>query len=220
MASRSAGYWDMAMEIDAYLSQMTQNRALFERRIMTTEISDAERAAFAGRPLRILALTEDFCGDSAQFIPPVVRLAQELDNVEVRLLLRDQHREFASGYVRKDGYQAIPVLILLTEVGDEIGYLVERPARVNDALAAETRRFAKANTHLDGINRTYDKMAPETRTAVRENADRYRDANQDQWTSWLLEDLRALLAQPISERVVTTDQRGVAFRVGGDADGR
>ena len=196
MAGKAADYWDAAMDPGAYLKQMTQKRELFERRIATTAFTDAEREAFQGRPLRILALTEDFCGDSAQFIPPLIRLAEELDNVEIRLLLRDQHREFVSGYVREDGYQAIPVLILLSENGDEIGYLVERPARVNDALATETRRFASENPHLEGVNRTYDKMAPETRLAVRDNSDRFRDGRQDEWTRWLLEDLSAIVAQP------------------------
>jgi hypothetical protein len=205
MAGRAAEYWESAMDAEAYLNQMTQRREQFDRRITATELSNAEREAFSGRPLRILTLTEDFCGDSAQFIPPVIRLAQELDNVEIRLLLRDQHRELASGYVRKDGYQAIPVLILLTEDGEELGNLVERPARVNEALAAETRRFATENPHLKGVNRTYDKMAPETRTAVRDNSERFRDVNQAEWTRWLLEDLAAIVVQPVATTAAIAD---------------
>lgn len=202
MASKAADLWDTAMSAEAYMAQMTQKRDLFDRRIVTTTISDDERAAFSGRPLRFLVLTEDFCGDSAQFIPPVIRLAQELEKVEIRLLLRDTYREFASGYVRKDGYQAIPVLILLADDGEEIGYLVERPARVNDELAAETRRFARENPQLDGVNRTYDKMPPETRAAVRANSDRFRDGRQGVWTRWLFEDLAAIVAQvPVARAV-------------------
>ncbi|MGH9172907.1 MAG: thioredoxin family protein [Vicinamibacterales bacterium] len=189
MTMRAGDYWENALSVQAYLDQMTQNRDLFERRIETTQITAAEREAFRGDLLRFLVLTEDFCGDSAQFIPPVIRLARELPNIEVRLLLRDQHRELGSRYVRKDGYQAIPVLIVLNAAGEELGYLVERPARVNAELAAETRRFAKENARLDGVSRTYDKMAPETRAAVRANANRFRDAQQARWSHWLLEDL-------------------------------
>jgi hypothetical protein len=189
---RAAIYWDGAMDAATYVAQMTQKRELFERRIAETVITDDARAAFAGESLRFLVLTEDFCGDSAQFIPPVIRLAQELPNVEVRLLLRDQHRDLAGQYRRADGYQAIPVLILLDADGDELGYLVERPACVYDELAAETRRFALANPHLEGINRTYDKMAEATKLAVRANADRFRDTQQAAWTHWLFEDLAAI----------------------------
>ncbi|HEX5167335.1 MAG TPA: thioredoxin family protein [Thermomicrobiales bacterium] len=196
MARSAADYWDEAMDAGAYIQQMTQNRELFERRIAATTIGASERAAFSGRPLRVLALTEDFCGDSAQFIPPVIRLAQELDNVEIRLLLRDRYRELASGYVRKDGYQAIPVLILLAEDGEELGYLVERPARANDALASETRRFARENPQLEGVQRTYANMPEETKAAVRANSNRFRDGQQAEWTGWLFEDLAAIVAQP------------------------
>jgi hypothetical protein len=194
MVSEAARYWDTALHVDEYLSQMTKNRELFERRIHSTTINDVEREAFSGAPLRILVLTEDFCGDSAQFIPPVIRLAQELDNVEIRLLLRDQNRQLASGYVRKDGYQAIPVLILLAGDGAEIGHLVERPSRVYDALAAETRRFAREHPELVDVNRTYDKMAPETQAAVRSNSNRFRDTQQAEWTRWLFEDLAEFVA--------------------------
>lgn len=189
IVSEAARHWDVAMDVATYLSQMTRNRELFDRRIRSTEISGATPEAFSGEALRFLVLTEDFCGDSAQFVPPVIRLGQELDNVDVRLLSRDRNPELASGYVRKDGYQAIPVLIVLADDGSEIGYLVERPARVNDELSAETRRFARENPNLEGVTRTYDKMPPETRAAVRANADRYRDAQQTTWTRWLFEDL-------------------------------
>lgn len=189
-----ADFWDGAMTIDQYLAQMTQKRDLFERRIHETTITDADRETFGRMPLRVLALTEDFCGDSAQFIPPVAALARELDNIDLRLLLRDQHRELASSYRRKDGYQAIPVMILLDAAGEELGYLVERPQRVNDELAAETRRFAQAHPELEDVNRTYDRMPPETRAAVRANSERFRDTRQVPWTRWLFEDLAAIVA--------------------------
>lgn len=195
---RAADYWDQAMDVPTYVGQMTMNRETFARRIDETAIDEATRAAFAERSLRVLVLTEDFCGDSAQFIPPVAKLAQELATIEVRILLRNEARELADQYRRKDGYQAIPVFIVLDAGGGEIGYLIERPQRVYDALASETRRFAQDNPHLDGITRTYDRMPDETRHAVRANADRYRDGEQAAWTRWLFEDLAALVARPMA----------------------
>lgn len=133
------------MDTETYVNRMTLNRELFERHITEAEITNAHRAAFGELPLRFLAITEDFCGDSAQFLPSIARLAQEVDNVEMRFLLRDAHRELASGYRRKDTYQAIPVIIVIGDNGNELGYLIERPARVYHAMAVETRRFARQN---------------------------------------------------------------------------
>ena len=152
---RAADFWDQALSYDAYVDQMRENRDLFERRLPVTEVTDVERSALGADPLRILILTEDYCSDSAQFIPAVGKLARELDNVDVRLLLRNEHRDLAEGYVRKDGYQAIPVFIVLDDDGHELGYLIERPQRVYDELAAETRRFAQAHPELEGANRAY-----------------------------------------------------------------
>lgn len=192
---RAAEYWEQAMDAHVYLARMTQRREEYQRGIAEAVIPDAARAAFAGRPLRVLVLTEDFCIDSAQFVPPLLRLAQELDTLEVRFLLRNEHRDLAAQYLRWDGYQPIPVLIFLDADGEEIGALIERPRRMYDEMAAETRRFARENPHLEGVNRTYQQMPPETRAAVSANMEAFRTANAARYIGWLWEDLVALLAR-------------------------
>ena len=172
---------------------MRENRDLFERRLPATEITDAERTRPGADPLRILILTEDYCGDSAQFIPAVGKLARELDNIDVRLLLRNEHRDLAANYVRKDGYQAIPVFIALDAEGHELGYLIERPQRVYDELAAETRRFAQAHPELEGANRAYANMPAETKSAVFAHSNSFRDTQQARWTRYFFEELAELV---------------------------
>lgn len=191
---QAADYWAQALEFDDYLAQMTLNQELFRANYERTALTEDERAAFAGAPLRFLVLTEDFCGDSAQFIPVIGRLAHSLDNVEIRILHRDQHRELADNYRRKDGYQAIPVFVLLDAAGDELGFLIERPERSNNAMIAETTRFAAENAHLEGIRRTYQNMPEATRKAVSDNMRSWRARQQEQWTRWLLDDLSQIVA--------------------------
>lgn len=192
---RAADVWDRAMTFDEYVAQMTQNRERYQENFEATEITQQDRERFGGQPLRFLVLTEDFCGDSAQFVPPLGKLAHELDNVDIRVLLRDQHHELAENYRRADGYQAIPVIIMLDEDGNELGYLVERPNRVNEQMAAETRRFAQENSHLDGIRRNYDRMPEETRQIVKQHNLTWRWTQQAEWTRILFEDLGEMLDQ-------------------------
>jgi hypothetical protein len=189
----AADYWDQALTYEAYVAQMRENRDLFERRLPATDVTAAERSALGGEQLRILILTEDYCGDSAQFIPAVGKLARELDNIEVRLLLRNEHRELAANYLRKDGYQAIPVFIVLDAAGHELGYLIERPQLVYAELAAETRRFAQAHPELEGANRAYANMPAETKAAVLANSNRYRDTQQARWTRYFFDELAELV---------------------------
>jgi hypothetical protein len=202
---QAAEFWDQAMDAETYLGQMQQRHDEFVRRIGETEITEADRETFGGDPLRILAITEDWCNDSAQFLPPLVRLDSELPNVEIRFLSRDAHRDLASGYRRKDGYQAIPAIILLDGHGNELGSLIERPQRVYTDLAAETRRFVADNPHLEGAKRTYDKMPDETRRLVKANSDRFRDTRQPQFTRWLFEDLAGILARARAQQPHAAD---------------
>lgn len=197
----AAERWPQATSVDDYIALMEQNRERYLENIERTEITATDREVFGREPLRILVLTEDWCGDSAQFIPVIARLAREVPTVEVRILRRDQHRDLNALYPRKDGYLAIPVLIVMDKDLNVLGVLVERPERATEEIAAETRRFQLANPHLPGINRTVDRMPEETRAAVKANIARWRVGQQDRFARYLLEDLAALIQRARSERV-------------------
>ncbi len=192
-ARTAADLWDEALLPDQYVARMTQNQEVFTKRIAETQLTDDDRQIFSSKPLRLLLLTEDFCGDSAQFLPPLVRVSEQIPTVEVRFLLRDAYQDVAAAYVRQDGYQAIPVVIALDEDGHELGHLVERPQRVYDALASETRRYVLDHPELEGGNRTYQNMPPETRQALLENSLVVREKHQQEWARWMLEDVAAIV---------------------------
>ena len=185
----AADRWEQAMTPDEYMSQMVENRERFESNIARTRIMPGDWAAFGQEPVRILVLTEDWCGDSAQFVPMVVKLAQEIPTVEVRILRRDQHTDLADRYRRKDGYQAIPVFIVLDSEMHELGALIERPERATAEIVEERKRFLAAHPELPGANRAFDRMPEETRQALKEHIAGWRDGQFDRWTRYLMEDL-------------------------------
>lgn len=191
--TQAAERYAEAMTVEEYIAQMHQNRERFVANIEQTEISEHDRAVFGREPLHILVITEDWCGDSAQFVPVIARLAQEVPSVELRVLRRDLNLELAAGYPRQDGYQAIPVLILLDAKMHEIGALIERPARVTEEMAAETRRFQREHPELPQINRNVDRMPPETRAAVKANIAEWRAGQQDRFARYLLDDLAEIV---------------------------
>lgn len=61
-----------------------------------------------------LVLTEGWCGDAAQNIPYLNKLAEENPNIELKLVLRDQNIELMNDFLTNGG-QAIPKLISLDE---------------------------------------------------------------------------------------------------------
>lgn len=189
----AAERWNQAMHADDYIAQMTKNRERFLENIERAEITDEDRARFGRQPLHVLVLTEDWCNDSVQFVPMLLRLAREVPGIEARFLRRDLNLDLADGYRRKDGYQAIPVFILFDGDMREFGFLIERPVRVSKEIAEETRRFQQAHPDLPGINRTIDRMPDETRALVKANNARWRVDFFERWQPYFFDELWSLV---------------------------
>lgn len=74
-----------------------------------------------------LVLTEAWCGDAAQNIPAIVKMAEETDNIDIRFILRDEHLDIMDEYLTNGG-RSIPKLICLDVNSlEEIGTWGPRP---------------------------------------------------------------------------------------------
>ena len=188
-----ADRWAAAMPIEAYVAQLLRkHRGRFARNPERTVVPHDLRARFLGRPLRVLVLTDPWCEDSAQLLPMVWRLAQEVEGVELRVLRASEHRDLADRYPTPRGHPAIPVFVVLGEDLRELGALVERPARATAEMATETRRFQQEHADLAGVRRTVERMPEETRAVLERHLDSWREGQHDRWTRYLLEDLAAI----------------------------
>lgn len=74
-----------------------------------------------------LILTEGWCGDAAQNIPVIQKIADESDQITTRYILRDEHPEVMDKYLTNGG-RSIPKLVCLNaETLEEIGTWGPRP---------------------------------------------------------------------------------------------
>lgn len=74
-----------------------------------------------------LVITEAWCGDAAQNIPALVKMAEETDNIDIRFILRDQNLDIMDEYLTNGG-RSIPKLICLdSETLEEVGTWGPRP---------------------------------------------------------------------------------------------
>ena len=200
-----ADRWAAAMPIEAYVAQLwRKHRARFARNRERTTVPDDLRARFRARPLRLLVLTDPWCEDSAQLVPIVWRLAQEIEGVDLRVLRASEHGDLVGRYPTARGHPAIPIFVVLDSDLCELGALVERPARATAEMAAETRRFQQEHGDLAGVRRTLERMPEETRAMLKRYSDGWRDAQHERWTRYLLEDLAAIVGGE--------DRRSVAER--------
>ncbi|MEN2768333.1 thioredoxin family protein [Ornithinibacillus xuwenensis] len=69
--------------------------------------------------LRVIVLTEDWCGDAMMNVPILLRLAEKT-GVEVRMLLRDQNLELMDQYLTNGKSRSIPIFIFIDETGNEV----------------------------------------------------------------------------------------------------
>lgn len=74
-----------------------------------------------------LILTEAWCGDAAQNLPAIQKIADLNDNIEVRYLLRDENLDIMDAYLT-DGGRSIPKLIVLDAKLNELANWGPRPA--------------------------------------------------------------------------------------------
>lgn len=99
------------------------------------ELSDALQAEVAAVavPWTWLVLTEAWCGDAAQSVPVMAKIADASPYITLRLLLRDEHPELMDAYLTH-GSRSIPKLICLTEDHQEVGTWGPRPAEAQQVI--------------------------------------------------------------------------------------
>ena len=79
------------------------------------------------RKMTFLVITEGWCGDAAQNVPVVNKLAKQNDSIDLKLILRDENLEIMDAFLTNGG-RSIPKLIALdTETLDVIGTWGPRP---------------------------------------------------------------------------------------------
>jgi hypothetical protein len=115
---------------EAMTHYATLNRQRMQRLSKTIELSDDIRSAARnlGREMFWLVITEGWCGDAAQNIPAIEKIAAESVNIETRYILRDENPELMDRFLT-EGARSIPKLIALDAATLEVlGSWGARPA--------------------------------------------------------------------------------------------
>ena len=98
---------------------------------------------------KLLVIAADWCGDAANTVPVVARLADLVKGMELRILVRDTHPEVMNAYLT-NGTRSIPIVIGLNDSFGELGQWGPRPAALQDwvlshkTLMPSPQRYAYA----------------------------------------------------------------------------
>lgn len=127
---------------EAMLDYTKMNIQRMNRLDKTIEINEEIRTDLATIPdqLNWLVLTEAWCGDAAQNIPILSKMANASSKIHLRFLLRDENLDVMDKYLTNGG-RAIPKLIILDQYFNEIASWGPRPSEVQN-MVLENKRTA------------------------------------------------------------------------------
>ena len=186
--------FEQGLTPEQFIERMEVNKERFVDNIRANTFSFDDRQFFNDHPVSIAALGEDWCTDVIHFLPVVIKLAEEVPSIELRIFERDENMDLMDQYLKEGKFASIPTFIVMDGDWNELGFYNERPDAVTKLMGAETQRFAKENPQLEGANRSYENMPEETRLAVRANSSNFRWNNMAEWNRIFIEDLKALVS--------------------------
>lgn len=82
--------------------------------------------------IKLLVITEPWCGDSAFGLPVINKFASDL-NIELKILLRDEHLDLINLHLTNGG-MSIPKLLLLNQNYEVLGDWGPRPSSLQDLV--------------------------------------------------------------------------------------
>ena len=195
------------MTYDAFKAQMTRNRDRFEANERRLDLDAADLAPFHNlpRPLQVLVLAEDWCGDVIDNLPILGRLAAESGKLDLRIFLRDQHLDLMDQYLNQGRFRSIPVFVFFDDDFDEIGRFVERPASVTERRARQRQEIFAQHPEFGSPDAPVDQLPEDVRVTLTQALARMRDELKPLDNRDVVDALRAVVA-----RGGTADPRGDA----------
>jgi thiol-disulfide isomerase/thioredoxin len=103
-------------------AESDQNREAMEQGLVGQELEPHIEALLGAlpRPVYVVAIAEDWCGDVRRHVPVLQRLARAAPNLEVRYITREQHKDVFVRFLTNGG-EAIPKFIFLSAQFVECG---------------------------------------------------------------------------------------------------
>jgi hypothetical protein len=130
--------FNKAMSVAEFYEILSENKKLHDLHYKRADVEEALTRLGTRLPhLKIIVLTETWCGDSLAIVPVLLMLLEGIDNVEVRFLLRDENPDLMDLYLT-NGSRSIPKIIFLDKDYHPLGHWGPRPKVVQEIF--ETHR--------------------------------------------------------------------------------
>ena len=117
----------------------------------STKLSEELSAKLAELQCEVnwLLLAEGWCADASQNLPILNKMAEASPNVNLRILLRDEHLDIMDQYLTNGG-RAIPKLVVLDDEMSEVGTWGPRPTPIQQ-MVREGKESGQLDSEQIGI---------------------------------------------------------------------
>jgi thiol-disulfide isomerase/thioredoxin len=148
-------------------AESDQNREAMEQGLASLELEPHVEALLGAlpRPVYVVAIAEDWCGDVRRHVPVLQRLAQAAPKLEVRYVTREQHKDVFVRFLTNGG-EAIPKFIFISSQFVECGNWGPMPA-ADRVLIARGKACGDVGAARKKVGQSYQ-MDVERRIVVEE----------------------------------------------------
>jgi len=169
--------WDKGITYEAFKAAMTRNQERFAENENRVALDPETIRTFKSlpKPLRVLALAEDWCGDVVANLPILGRLAKDVPTLDVRIFYRDQNLDLMERWLNQGKYQSIPVFVFFDENFRELGHWIERPASVTQRRAQERKKIFDAHPEFGSPDAPVDQLPEDVRTRLQAELQKMRE---------------------------------------------
>lgn len=103
-------------QTEALLDYSTLNSRRMKRLDKTLQLLEATKLALntVKKPITWLVISESWCGDAAQTLPVIHKMAEQSSKIDLKIVLRDDNEELMDLFLT-NGSKSIPKLIALDE---------------------------------------------------------------------------------------------------------
>lgn len=129
-------WFEKGLTTEQYMDGMKTNKENLLKIYESFRLSVESKEALLTIPttgIKVIVLTEDWCGDAMVNIPILLRIA-EATNIDVRFILRDSNLELMDQYLTNGTARSIPIFIFIDGKGNELAVWGPRAAKIQESF--------------------------------------------------------------------------------------
>lgn len=183
------------MTYDDFKAQMTRNQERFAANEGRFELDMKDLAVFQklAKPVNVLVIAEDWCGDVIDNLPILGRIAQSSEKLNLKVFLRDKNLDLIDQYLKEGKFRSIPVFVFLDDNFNELGRFIERPQVVTERRAQRRQEIYAQHPEFGSLDTPIDQLPENVRTNLQQAMNAMREALKPQDNQDVVNALRAIV---------------------------